>query len=238
MIKRKSIHLVIMILMVLSLGTGSTLLGQGVNADDLPKPTNISCGGYFADTVRIRWTDNAPDETEWRVYRQVDGGDWDRIATLDADSGLYLDEEDLGAGVELIDRRYRVRSFRSGDDNLSPRSDICNGRRVYETDDVRVFYGVEGLDDCPAVVKDGSPKDVCLLDDADGGGTNKYARRAGDAAQDTIDALDRLGFDNSPADHPTAGMDKVPFPINWCCSIKYRISSYPANSVLGRASKR
>ena len=93
------------------------------------------------------------------------------------------------------------RNLAAARDALSAASDECNGRRVYETEDVRVFYGVEGVDACPDI--DG--RDVCLADQQDSAGRNVFAVRAGDAAQDTIDTLERLGFTTSVADHPWEG---------------------------------
>ncbi|MGD9374778.1 MAG: VWA domain-containing protein [Anaerolineae bacterium] len=197
---------------ILSLVVAPWWGAQPVAAQDLPAPETISCIGLMDESVRITWKDNASDETEWRVYRKVGSGDWTRIATLDEDSWRYVDEEDLGPDVDLTDRLYRVRSYRADDDTLSAASDECNGRRVYETEDVRVFYGVEGVDACPDI--DG--RDVCLADQQDSAGRNVFAVRAGDAAQDTIDTLERLGFTTSVADHPWESVDKVPFGVTWC----------------------
>src|SRR6187455_2521592 len=52
---------------------------------DLPQPKNIACQGWESDTVKVTWADEAPDETEWRVERNVAGGGWSQVATFAAD---------------------------------------------------------------------------------------------------------------------------------------------------------
>ena len=105
----------------------------------LPKPRDISCQGWERDTVVVSWADEAPDETEWRVERNIGGAGWLQVAVLAADSGQW---RDTGADVSTQNRQYRVRSFRSGDSAISPVSDVCNNRRIYENGPFRIFYGL------------------------------------------------------------------------------------------------
>ena len=52
----------------------------------LPKPKDISCQGWERDTVVVSWADEAPDETQWRVERNISGAGWLQVATPPATS--------------------------------------------------------------------------------------------------------------------------------------------------------
>ncbi len=168
----------------------------------LPKPKNIACMGWERDTVVVGWADEAPDETEWRVERNIAGAGWSLVATLPADSGEW---RDTGADVSAQDRQYRVRSFRSGDSANSPYSDVCNNRRIYENGPFRIFYGLRGgTDDCPQI--DGA--DVCAADAS-------FVDLQGQALQGSRSGFQRVGFAQD-AGVPFGSLDKIPINIVWC----------------------
>ena len=177
----------------------------------LPAPTNISCKGDEKDTVVVGWKDEASDETNYRVERKIGNGSWTQVATMSPDGdGKYESYRDTGADVSQPNRRYRIRAYRSSDDSYSPYSAVCNNRRIAETDDFRIFYGIEGVDDCPSI--DG--RDVCLANDVVGG-ENKYITLQKEALQGSVDAFGRLGFTKT-AGNPPSGLDKVPINVVWC----------------------
>lgn len=170
----------------------------------LPQPKDISCGGRERDTVVLYWIDEAPDETEWRVERNIGGAGWSQVATLPANTGTWTD---TGADVSTQNRQYRVRSFRSGDSANSPYSDVCNNRRIYENGPFRIFYGLRGTtDDCPLT----SGQQVCT-------GNVSFVNTQGDAMQGARSAFQRVGF-ALDAGVPPGSLDKIPINVVWCDS--------------------
>lgn len=187
---------------------GIGALGENQSAIEVPAPTAIACQGNQRDTVRITWRDNATDETEYRVERQIDASGWAEIKSLPANATLFDDEH---ADVSEQNRHYRVRAFRSSDNSFSAYSDVCNNRRIFETTHFRIFYGVIGTDECPMI----DSNRVCLMD-IDDGSTNKFVKRASDALEGSLAAFDRVGFRAGSAGTPPAGLDKIPINVVWC----------------------
>jgi Mg-chelatase subunit ChlD len=178
-------------------------------ADPLPKPTNISCQGFERDTVLVYWTDTATDETNYRIERSVDGGDFTEVATVSPDSnGNYGPYRDTSVDVTQ-DLRYQVRSYRSSDDTFSPYTDeVCSNPRIAETANYRIFYHVDGTGDaCPT--PHGKPD--CLANDS-ANGENIYITRLKQALEGSAAGMTRIGFDESPTDQ-IGGLDKVPIHI-------------------------
>jgi hypothetical protein len=203
------------VLLLVTVVAGLVLVASqlGYAGGALPAPTNVSCQGYEEDTVVVRWKDEASDETNYRVERKIGNGSWSQVATMSPDGdGKYDAYRDEGADVSQPNRRYRIRAYRSSDDSFSPYSAVCNNRRIAETDDFRIFYGIEGSDDCPAI--DGN--DVCLTDD-EVSGENKYITLQKEALQGSVEAFERLGFTNT-AGNPPDDLDKVPINVVWCDS--------------------
>lgn len=173
----------------------------------LPQPANIKCEGFERDTVRIFWRDTADDESNYRIERSVDGGAFTEIDTLTPDSeGRYSPFRDTGIDTSQ-NLRYRLRSFRSSDNSFSPFSDVCNNRRIRETNNFRIFYGLRGSDDCPLV--DGNQ--VCL-DDA---GSNDTLSVIDQSLEGSLAAFNRIGFSRD-ASNQRGGLDKPPINITWC----------------------
>ncbi len=173
----------------------------------LPQPDNIKCEGFERDTVRIFWRDTADDETSYRIERSVDGGAFTEIDTLTPDSeGRYSPYRDTSIDTSQ-NLRYRLRSFRSSDNSFSPYSDICNNRRIRETDNFRIFYGLRGTDDCPLV--DGN--EVCL----DSASSNDTLSVVDQSLEGSLAAFNRIGFSRD-ASNQRGGLDKPPINITWC----------------------
>ena len=89
--KRKIIlPLLIVLLGLLVLNTGSARSATNAPNAPLPAPTNIACQGWERDTVLVSWKDNATDEDNYRVERSDNGGAWSEVATISPDgSGNY-----------------------------------------------------------------------------------------------------------------------------------------------------
>jgi Mg-chelatase subunit ChlD len=168
----------------------------------LPKPKDISCQGWERDTVVVSWADEAPDETEWRVERNIGGAGWSQVATLPTDTGQW---RDTGADVSTQNRQYRVRSFRSGDSANSPYSDVCNNRRIYENGPFRIFYGLRGTgDDCPLI----GTNEACT-------GNVSFVDLQGQSLQGARAGFSRVGFTRD-AGVPFGSLDKIPINVVWC----------------------
>lgn len=170
---------------------------------DLPTPINITCQGWENNTVVVSWADEASDETEWRVERNVAGGGWSQVATLAANSTSWNDTGISNPGT--VERRYRVRSFRSGDSFNSPYSAICSNRRIYENGPFRIFYGLRATaDDCPQI----GTKDVCT-------GNVSFVDLQGQSLQGARSGFQRVGF-ALDAGVPFGSLDKIPINVVWC----------------------
>ena len=168
----------------------------------LPQPTDMRCLGWERDTVVVGWTDNAPDETAWKVERQIGAGGFSEVASLAANVGEW---RDLGADVSAQNRHYRVRSYRSGDNTFSPYSETCNNRHIYENGPFRIFYGLRGgADECPLV----SGQNACT-------GNVSFVNLQGDSLQGARSAFQRVGF-ALDAGVPSGSLDKIPINVVWC----------------------
>ena len=77
-------------------------------------PTGLAATVLATDTVRLDWTDNAADETGYRVERATGGGPWTEVATTAADAETATDAP-LACGAYS----YRVRAHRSALDDYS-----------------------------------------------------------------------------------------------------------------------
>lgn len=169
----------------------------------LPTPINIACQGWENNTVVVSWADQAPDETEWRVERNVAGGGWSQVATPAANATEWRDTGISNPGT--VERRYRVRSYRNGDNTNSPYSAICSNRRINEYGPFRIFYGLEGAsDDCPQI--DG--QDVCTA-------STSFVDLQGQSMQGSRSGFQRVGF-LQDAGVPFGGLDKIPINVIWC----------------------
>jgi hypothetical protein len=87
-------------------------------------PTALTLDFNDLMSVSLAWTDNANDETGFRIERSVDNGaTWSEIAQPAADSTSYTDSSvSCGTGYE-----YRIRAYRSGDNQYSDYSNVVTG---------------------------------------------------------------------------------------------------------------
>ena len=78
-----------------------------------------------ADQINLNWTDNAADETSYRVERSPDGStNWTEIANLASNSATYSD-----TGLTCATTyHYRVRAYRAGDNLYSAYSNIAQAK--------------------------------------------------------------------------------------------------------------
>jgi hypothetical protein len=70
-------------------------------------PTALSPTVQSTSSIKLVWTDNAIDETEYRVERRIATGSYSEVAVLPANTTLYSDSG-LTAGTQYY---YRVRCF-------------------------------------------------------------------------------------------------------------------------------
>ena len=72
-------------------------------------PTNLAATAEDHDRIQLSWTDASPDETEFRIERQVGGGSWAEWATVAAGTTSRLDQSVVGS----TSYGYRIRSCNS-----------------------------------------------------------------------------------------------------------------------------
>lgn len=86
-------------------------------------PFNLAALRLSANSIRLDWTDNSTDESEFRIERSENGIDgWTEIHTLAPDETTYTDE-DLDFSTVYY---YRVRAYRGSDNQYSEYSNIVD----------------------------------------------------------------------------------------------------------------
>ncbi len=101
--------------------TGDVWLGtvdQGLVRYSPPPaaPTDLTCAPLSDSEMRLEWTDNSADETDFRVERSLDGEtDWREVAVLPANTTVYTDT----GLTALTQYHYRVRAHRQTDNTYS-----------------------------------------------------------------------------------------------------------------------
>ncbi len=75
-------------------------------------PTNLAASAA-ATQINLNWSDNAGDETGYKVERSLNNSAWTQIATLGANATLYNDTAVSAATLYY----YRVRAYGSGGDS-------------------------------------------------------------------------------------------------------------------------
>ena len=86
------------------------------DCDPPAAPTALGAVAISASQINLGWTDNATDETGYRVERSPDGGTtWTEVASLGVSVNDY---QDTGLSCESA-YHYRVRAHRAGDDQYS-----------------------------------------------------------------------------------------------------------------------
>ena len=196
--------LVILAALVALLPGGISAAPEGNNP-----PTNIACQGWQRDTVLVSWKDNDNDEANYRVERSIDGGAWTEVGTVNLDeNGNYPAYRDTAIDVNK-NYRYRVRGAH-GDGTFTDYSPVCDNRRIFETTGFRIFYGLQGIDDCPTI--DGNR--VCLTD-TNASGNNVFVALQANALEGSADAFQRVGFDRDAA-VANGGLDRIPVNVVWC----------------------
>ncbi len=83
-------------------------------------PTNLVTSAQSSTSVKLNWTDNASNETGYRVERKTGSGAWQSIATLAANTNTYTDAT-ASAGLTYT---YRIFATASADSNPSNESTI------------------------------------------------------------------------------------------------------------------
>jgi predicted outer membrane repeat protein len=87
-------------------------------------PSALTLDYNTAMEFHLEWTDNANDETDFRLERSVDNGaTWSEIAQAAADSTSYTDSS-VSCDTSYD---YRIRAYRSEDDSYSSYSNVVTG---------------------------------------------------------------------------------------------------------------
>ena len=97
----------------------------GPALERLAPPSDLSATALTGDSINLAWTDNALDETSYRLERSSDGvTGWAEIAVLPANSGSYTD---TSVGCEEAPY-YRVRAHRANDGLYSAYSHLASAQ--------------------------------------------------------------------------------------------------------------
>jgi hypothetical protein len=97
-------------------------------------PSNLTsdkaCAGLanpprWQETAVLYWKDNASDETSYRIYKMPQGGSWQLLATIGANSQAYPDQfiYSQGTGGPLYDA-YRVEAWNNIGGSLAAYIDV------------------------------------------------------------------------------------------------------------------
>ena len=86
-------------------------------------PTGLSASAVSASQINLSWSDNAGDETGYRVEQSPNGtSSWSEIASLGANSHAFSDSGLACNGMYY----YRVRAYRAGDGQYSSYSNVAH----------------------------------------------------------------------------------------------------------------
>ena len=103
----------------------------------LPAPSNLSANTVSCSQIDLTWSDNAADESNYRIERSLDAlTGWIETAVLPVNSTAYSDTG-LACGTEY---HYRVRAYRESDGQYSQYSGTS--KTLTETCDYRVYLPV------------------------------------------------------------------------------------------------
>jgi hypothetical protein len=104
-------------------------LGTILN-DDINPPTGLTAAGVSMTQINLNWSDNSPDETAFYVERSPNGtAGWTEIGSVGANVTTYPDSTGLACGTTYF---YRVRAYRSGDNQYSAYSDPASAQTINE----------------------------------------------------------------------------------------------------------
>jgi len=91
-------------------------------------PSGLSATAVSPNAINLTWSDNASDETNYRVERSLDGSSWAEIATIGAGSTSY-GSVGLTANTRYY---YRVRAYRSHGNRYSEFSAIASATTLLD----------------------------------------------------------------------------------------------------------
>ncbi|MBU1710402.1 MAG: fibronectin type III domain-containing protein, partial [Proteobacteria bacterium] len=100
------------------------------------KPTAFLASPEGSMKIKLTWTDNAVDETSYKIEKKMWNNVWVEIDSIAQNSELYRDTLGLNPDSSYT---YRIRAYRSGDNSYSPYSD--------EATTTTNIYGGQWVDD-------------------------------------------------------------------------------------------
>ncbi|HSH05501.1 MAG TPA: hypothetical protein VLL52_23495, partial [Anaerolineae bacterium] len=135
-------------------------------------PKNIMCNGQTASNVHLKWYSGDDQADLYYIYRSDNGGSFTEIGTTTETE--YFDEPPTPFSNRYD---YYVKAYRNNDMSYSEPSPTCTNPRVIEREHFRLFYSVEGLDNCPPIDNFGLVVVSCLPNNSENG-ENVYATYA------------------------------------------------------------
>lgn len=108
-------------------GVSNTASATTFSAPPLNAPSDLDATLISPTEIRLSWSDNSNDETEFQIERSPDGeGEWQTIAAVEAGVTVY-DDYGLVCGTAYY---YRVRAYRAGDETASEYSNVAGAETM------------------------------------------------------------------------------------------------------------
>jgi hypothetical protein len=70
----------------------NTILGEGIPAEVITAPSNLTATAVSSSQVNLTWQDNSPNETGFEIERRTGSGAFSRIATTAANATSFSDQ--------------------------------------------------------------------------------------------------------------------------------------------------
>ncbi|GIK67454.1 MAG: hypothetical protein BroJett018_52480 [Chloroflexota bacterium] len=101
----------------------SNVANATTSACPLAAPSDLTAAAHSQTSIRLNWTDNASDETNFGIERSPNGTTgWSQIGSTVANVASFTDTVYLACGTTY---HYRVRAYRSGDAIFSAYSNVA-----------------------------------------------------------------------------------------------------------------
>jgi chitodextrinase len=106
-----------------------------------PAPSGVTAAAVSGSEISLAWTDNANNETGYKIERKTKEGTYTEIGTVNADIHVYTDSG-LTPGLKYY---YRVKAFNaSGDSAYSNETSVTTTAAASQTFEIKLYIGSSG----------------------------------------------------------------------------------------------